>query len=136
MGIVYSEIKLINLVDKMKSQLGLIMEQEIRSMTVTAMVDTGAGTLVVNEAVCEKLGLEKKGKRSGILADGVRGFYDMAGPMEIWWKDRDFILDVMVIPNADEILLGAIPLEGLDLIVDPLGENLIGAHGDEVVFRV
>jgi len=136
MGFVYSEIKMINFNDKMKSQIGAIKEQEVRSMTVTAMVDTGAGTLVINEAVREKLGLEKKGTRSGILADGVRGFYDMAGPLEIWWKDRDFVLYAMVIPNADEILLGAMALEGLDLIVDPLGENLVGAHGDEIAFRV
>ena len=60
----------------------------------------------------------------------------MAGPLEIWWKDRSFVLNTMVIPNASEILLGALPLEGMDLIVDPLGENLVGAHGDEIVFRV
>jgi len=136
MSQVYSEIKMINLEDKLNAKNGIINEQEIRSMTVTAMVDTGAGTLVINEAVREKLGLSKKGKRSGILADGVRGIYDMAGPLELWWKDRDLVLYAMVIPNADEILLGAMALEGLDLIVDPLGENLVGAHGDEIVFRV
>jgi clan AA aspartic protease len=136
MGLVYSEIKLVNLEDKIKAQIGVIKEQEIRSMTVTAMVDTGAGNLVIDEATREKLGLTKKGTQSGILADGVRGLYDMAGPLEIWWKNRSFVLNTMVIPNASEILLGALPLEGMDLIVDPLGENLVGAHGDEIVFRV
>jgi clan AA aspartic protease len=136
MGLVYSEIKLVNLEDKLNAKNGVIKEQEIRSMTVTAMVDTGAGNLVINEATREKLGLEKKGTQSGILADGVRGIYDMAGPLEIWWKDRSFVLNTMVIPNASEILLGALPLEGMDLIVDPLGENLVGAHGNEIVFRV
>jgi hypothetical protein len=36
-----------------------------------------------------------------------------------------------VIPNAKEILLGAIPLEDMDLMVDPAGRKLVGAHGDE-----
>jgi len=136
MGLVYSEITLVNLEDKLNAKNGIIKEQDIRSMTVTAMVDTGAGNLVIDEATREKLGLEKKGTQSGILADGARGLYDMAGPLEIWWKDRSFVLNTMVIPNASEILLGALPLEGMDLIVDPLGENLVGAHGDEIVFRV
>ena len=136
MGLVYSEITLVNLEDKLNAKNGIIKEQDIRSMTVTAMVDTGAGNLVIDEATREKLGLEKKGTQSGILADGARGLYDMAGPLEIWWKDRSFVLNTMVIPNASEILLGALPLEGMDLIVDPLGENLVGAHGNEIVFRV
>ena len=136
MGLVYSEIKLVNLEDKIKAQIGAIKEKDVRSMIVTAIVDTGAGNLVIDETTREKLGLTKKGTQSGILADGVRGLYDMAGPLEIWWKDRSFILNTMVIPNAAKILLGAIPLEGLDLIVDPLGENLVGAHGDEIVFRI
>ena len=136
MGLVYSEIKLVNLEDKLKAQIGVIKEQDVRSMTVTAVVDTGAGTLVINETIRDKLGLKKKGAKSGRLANGVRGIYDMAGSLELWWKDRDFILDAMVIPGAKDILLGALPLEGMDLIVDPLGENLVGAHGDEIVLRV
>jgi len=136
MGLVYSEIKLVNLEDKMMAQNGVIKEQDVRSMTVTAVVDTGAGTLVINEDIRDKLGLKKKGAKSGRLANGVRGMYEMAGSLELWWKDRDFVLDAMVIPGAKDILLGALPLEGMDLIVDPLRENLIGAHGDEIVIRV
>jgi hypothetical protein len=36
----------------------------------------------------------------------------------------------LVIPNATEVLLGAIPLEDMDLMVDPVGQKLVGRHGD------
>jgi hypothetical protein len=36
-----------------------------------------------------------------------------------------------VLPGTDEVLLGAIPLEDMDLIVDPKNQKLVGAHGDE-----
>jgi hypothetical protein len=38
-----------------------------------------------------------------------------------------------VLPGAEEVLLGAIPLEDMDLIVNPARQELTGAHGDEVV---
>jgi hypothetical protein len=42
----------------------------------------------------------------------------------------------MVLPNMHDILLGCIPLEGMDLMVDPVNHRLVGAHGDEQVYLV
>ena len=41
-----------------------------------------------------------------------------------------------VVPDEDEVLLGVIPLEEMDLIVDPVNRLLIGAHGDEMMGRI
>jgi len=136
MGLVYTEITLKNANDKMMAKKGLIKEEEIRTKTTTAMVDTGAWTLVINEAIREELGLEICGKEPGNLADGQKVFLDVAGPLEIWWKDRRFLMEALVAPNAKDILLGAIPLEALDLIVDPRNETLVGRHGDQVMHKV
>ena len=136
MGLVYSEITLKNLEDKILANRGFIKEQEVRSMTLTAMVDTGAWTLVINEDIRKKLGLPLTGAEPGTLADGKKSYYEMAGPMEIWWKNRRFVLEALVIPTANEILLGALPLEAMDLIVDPRNEELVGAHGDTILHRV
>jgi len=125
MGIVNTEIKLVNLEDKLNAKNGSIKEKDIRSTTVTAMVDTGSWTLVINEEVRHKLGLSVTGiKEKSYLADGTEIDYDMAGPLEVWWKDKKVVLDALLIPNAKEVLLGAIPLEAMDLIVDPREENL------------
>jgi clan AA aspartic protease len=136
MGIVYTEITLKNAADVAKARDGFIPEKGIRTAIVTAMVDTGAGTLVINEELHQKLGLVTKGLRRTALADGVSTIYQVTEPIEIHWEDRVTACMAVVIPGADQILLGAIPLEDMDLIVDPKGQRLAGAHGDEVVCMV
>jgi len=58
MGLVYEEITLKNNYDVTNFKHGLIKESEIRQITVQALVDTGASTLVINEEIREKLGLK------------------------------------------------------------------------------
>ena len=67
-----------------------------------------------------------------IMKETVR----VTDPVEIHWKDRSMTCQPWVISNSDEILLGAIPLEDMDLIIDPLRETLIGAHGDKPLYRI
>ena len=61
---------------------------------------------------------------------------NVAGPIEVIWKDRRTICVALVLPNADEVLLGAIPLEALDLMIHPRLEEVVGVHGDQVLHRV
>jgi hypothetical protein len=70
------------------------------------------------------------------LADGSTTRYGLTEPVEIRWKDRDISLQAVVIPNAGDILLGALPLEGMDLYVDPVNQRLAGVHGDQRVHLV
>ena len=133
--IVYTDLTLKNATDVDKAQEGLIKTDEIRQMAVKVMVDTGAWTLVINEEIREKLGLRYKGYEDGTLADGTKEMYKMAGPLEIWWKNRRFVCDALVIPEAPDILFGALILEGLDLTINPKRE-LVGIHGDIVMRRV
>jgi clan AA aspartic protease len=133
MGIVYSEIVLKNAWDVGNVREGLIPEQQVRAVVVNALVDTGAGTLVINEEIRLKLGLAIEGLRRSTLADGTSLTYQVTEPVKIYWKDRDCACQPIVIPGADSILLGAIPLEDMDLIVDPKKQELTGAHGSEVV---
>jgi predicted aspartyl protease len=60
MGEVHTEITLVNIEDTMKARNGLIPESEIRQLTVNALIDTGAWTLVINEETRQKLGLNVK----------------------------------------------------------------------------
>jgi clan AA aspartic protease len=133
MGTVYAEVTLKNTGDVIKARDGFIPEQQIRATTVSALVDTGAGTLVINEETRQKLGLVIKGLRRGTLADGAKASYQVTEPVEIHWKNRDTTCQAIVAPGADNILLGVIPLEDMDLIVDPTKQELTGAHGDEIL---
>ena len=95
------------------------------------MPDTGAWTLVINEDVRQKLGLAIDGESHSTLADGTSKNYPITEPVTIQWKNRSTTLPTVVVAEAKKVLLGALPLEAMDLIVDPVRQTLAGAHGNE-----
>ena len=130
MGIVQAEITLKNAFDVANVRRGYIKEPEIRQTTAQAVVDTGAFTLVIDEELRQQLGLEKLATKRVTLANNIKETVYVAEPVEVHWKDRSMACRPWVV-GSGRILLGAIPLESMDLIVDPKGQELIGAHGDE-----
>jgi clan AA aspartic protease len=132
MGLVQEEITLKNVKDKMKAEEGYIKEFEIRQTTVQAVVDTGAMNLVINEQLRQQLGLGVVGEKQATLADNTKRTLKIAETVEIHWKNRSMTLQPWVV-SAGRILLGVIPLEYMDLMVDPKSQKLVGVHGDEEV---
>ncbi|GHV12678.1 hypothetical protein FACS189491_06130 [Spirochaetia bacterium] len=136
MSLVFEDITLKNAGDISMVERGLIKEPEIRETTVRCMVDSGAWTLVINEEVRAALGLKIKGRRKSTLTNGDTAISDMSEPVEVWWKDRSMTCQAVVLPNATRVLLGAIPLEDMDLMVDPVAEKVVGRHGDEALYTL
>ena len=136
MGLVHTEITLKNAIDVANAEEGFINEMEIRQITVKALVDTGAWTLIINEAYRKKLGLRATRTAPGTLADGRQAEYKLAGPLEVRWKDRITNCDALVLPDAEDVLLGAIPLEAMDLTICPRKEEVVGVHGDQMMHSV
>jgi clan AA aspartic protease len=136
MGTVFAEITIKNVADETRVQEGLIGEQEIRSVTVTSVVDTGAWSLVINEELREKLGLRITEERILKVADGRRVNCQITGPVTVQWKDRSCPCAAVVVPGAESILLGLIPLEGMDLMVNPKTQQLEGVHGDQIEYML
>ena len=135
MGEVFAEITVKNGSDLVRFKDGSITESSIRSVTIKALVDTGAVTLVINEDICQQLGLSIEEERSAALAGGGKMDCKITEPVRIYWKDRNATCQAVVLPEG-EILLGVIPLEFMDLIIDPLAEQLVGAHGDRIISRL
>jgi clan AA aspartic protease len=133
---VHTEITLKNGEDVVRAKHGLIKKTDVREETMRAVVDTGAWTLVINEETRIKLGLDTLGTDTVNLADGASSPCTVVGPLEVWWKDRRVTCDALVLPHATEILLGAIPLESLDIIVDPRAGAVVGRHGDQILHRL
>jgi clan AA aspartic protease len=131
MGNFKEKITLANAGNMSAVQRGYMKEGEIRMLTVDAIPDTGAWTLVINEEIREKLGLRVTGRRDGTLADGNRSNYGLTEPVEVRWQNRDAVCRAAVLPGAKNVLLGTIPLEDMDLMVDPVNRRLAGVHGDE-----
>ena len=49
----------------------------------------------------------------------------MVGPIEVHFQNRRTVVEALVIPEVEEVLLGVIPLEGMDVLIDPKRQRLI-----------
>jgi len=136
MGHVNTQVTLKNLWDVLNAKKGNLPEDKIRQATIDVMVDTGSSMLVINEQLFQQLGLDVIGEREINLANDAREICKVTEAMEINWEDRSVVMSALVIEDAPETLLGVLPLEGMDLIVDTVNQKLVGAHGDHPVYRV
>jgi clan AA aspartic protease len=136
MGLTYANIKLVNGDDLTLSQNNIIGEDEIKFIHVNASVDTGCITFCINDAIQEVLKLKKKGTRKSVLANGQVLELDVLGPIEIYYLDRYCTTNALLMPGNEEPLLGAIPMEEMDLIVHPSRGELQVANADGAVMKV
>jgi clan AA aspartic protease len=89
--------------------------EKLKEVEVTALVDTGALHLCVPEHIRIQLKLEEIDKREITLADGSKRLVPYVGPLEIRYKNRIGFAGALVM--GDQVLLGAIPLEDMDLVI-------------------
>jgi len=125
MGLVKANIELINSDDLALHRRGHIEENAVRRMTVTALVDSGAYMLAINETVKIQLDLKKLDEKEAVLADGTVRNLDIVGPVDVRFENRETTVRAMVLPGEAEVLLGAIPMEDMDVVVDPRRRQLI-----------
>ncbi len=125
MGLVYADITLLNADDISLARKHVIGEEEIKQMNVTMLVDTGAYNLCINESIQEQLQLPFVEKRKGQLANGHIVEYDVVGPVHVKFKNRNTVCLAMVLNGSNEPLLGAIPLEDMDVIIHPQSQQLM-----------
>ncbi|MCK4906906.1 MAG: clan AA aspartic protease [Spirochaetes bacterium] len=112
MGYVHAEIQLKN------PRLA-----ELKALNVTAMVDTGALMLCIPEHISTQLNLKENSKREVTTADGRTQMVSYVGPLEVIFENRSCFVGALVI--GDEVLLGAVPMEDMDLIVSPAHQKLV-----------
>jgi clan AA aspartic protease len=90
---------------------------ELETITAKVLVDTGAIDLVIPEHVAIQLHLIDLQPREVHLADGGRKLVRYVGPVKIETMGRDCVTAAAVM--GDQVLLGAIPMEAMDLVVEP-----------------
>ncbi|HEX8145115.1 MAG TPA: clan AA aspartic protease [Pyrinomonadaceae bacterium] len=125
MGLVYADIELIRGDDLALFRHGILPEDQIRHMRVSALVDSGAYMLCINDRIKEQLDLPVLGKHSVRLADESEMKVEVVGPVELRFENRRATVDAYVIPGNAEPLLGVIPIEDLDVVIDPKQQRLI-----------
>ncbi len=117
MGHIYADVELLNSWTR-------------KRVSVRALVDTGTTDLCITPDVARELGfdLDEVSQKSVTLADGREVTVPRALGVRVYFQDRDHGTDALVMGN--ECLLGAIPLEGMDLIIDPKNQKLMGRYPD------
>ncbi len=133
MGRVTAEATVENLGDVLLAERGEISLQDVRRLEINnALVDTGATNLCLPRSLIQKLGLTLHRHRRTRTANGPCevGIY---GAVRLTIQERDCIVEVTELPDDCPPLIGQIPLEAMDWVVDPNRQRLIGnpAHGGE-----
>jgi clan AA aspartic protease len=129
MGLTYADITLANGNDYYLSKTGQLPKEDVKQVTVKALVDSGAYMLVINQRIKNQLNLAVYENRDTKLADGSIAKCEIVGPVDVFFKNRATTCRAVVVPREDEVLLGAIPMEDLDVIIDMKNNELI-VHPD------
>ena len=125
MGLVYAEIELISTVDIALHIRGFLSEDKIKRVRIRALVDSGAYMLVIPDHIRRQLDLPLIQEQVFRLADDSEVTGEVVGPVEVHFENRSTTVRAVVLPGAEEPLLGSIPLEDLDVVIDPKQQRLI-----------
>ena len=123
MGSVYAELKLRNAGDVILCKRGMLEEEKVRQTMVKALVDSGAINLVIPSHIAVQLGLDHMDFTEVELADSTTQKVEIVGPVEIRFANR--VSNANAIVLGDEVLFGAIPMQDMDVVIDPRNERLI-----------
>lgn len=138
MGRTVTEATIESLQDLWDAERGLIPHDQIRRVTVRdALVDTGAMLLSLPTRLIQQLGIKEHSTRRVTSSAGVveAAMYDA---VRLTIQGRDCTMDVIEVPDTVPALIGQLPLEHLDFVVDPVDRRLIGnpAHGGEHMYEL
>jgi predicted aspartyl protease len=117
----------------LKFERGEIGNDRVRRIAVDdALVDTGAMMLSIPKRMVAPLGLTPFRTRTVRTVGGIVQT-TLYRAVQLTVQGREVTCDVAEIPDECPVLIGQIPLEGLDFVVDPIHQRLIGnpEHGGE-----
>jgi predicted aspartyl protease len=133
MGRVVVKAEVESLEDLLRERRGEITRDQIRRLVIDdALVDTGATSLSMPRRMIEALGLLPFRKRVARTTSGLREF-SVYGAVRLVIDGRECSCDVTELDDDCPVLIGQVPLELLDFLVDPARQRLIGnpAHGGQ-----
>ena len=112
MGMIYSDIKLSNPTN-----------EQLQPIEIKALVDTGALFLCIPQHIAIQLKLKEFEKREVTIADGSKRLCPHVGPIQVNYQNRMCLTGALVL--GEQVLLGAIPIEDMDLIIHPAQLKLL-----------
>ena len=125
MGKVWSDVELINSVDEGIFKNGNLSAESVRKTQVRALVDSGATILVLPLESIKALGLNLTRTAQSRFADGKVHERNIYGPVKVKVFQRTMQTEALEGSPGMPPLLGQIPLEALDLLIDAKNQRLI-----------
>ena len=130
------EFEVANFVDIELARRGLLPDDQVRRQTIRGWVDSGATMLVLPKAVADELGLALADPISVRSADGRRARRRRVQGAHIDLLGRQDTFSAIVEPKRDSALIGAMVLEGLDLLVDCQHQRLVPRDPSGPVYEI
>ena len=125
MATVHADIQLINTEDLAMFRRNFMGKADVKQITVKMLVNSGAYMMAINESIQQVLDLPFMYSRKSIMADGSIAEYDVVGPIIVKFKNRTATCNALVLQGNSEPLLGAIPMEEMDVIIHPLRQEMM-----------
>ena len=138
MGKVLVAAKIESLEDLFRVERGELVDDEVRRVEVVdALVDTGATILAMPKRLIQQLGLRLVRTRPARTAAGSI-MVQIFGTVRLTIQGRECPTDVSEVADDGPVLIGQIPLELLDFVVDPRNQRLVGnpEHGGEHIIEM
>ena len=123
MGFVFADITLCNAGDIELARQGYKKPEEIRAVIVSALVDSGAYSLALPEDLVVQLDLPHVEFREFGMADGSKVKMPVVGPVVVKFRNRQTVC-YAVRTHDEDVLLGSIPMEDMDVIINPRSQTL------------
>jgi clan AA aspartic protease len=124
MGLVYADVELINGGDLEMVRRHLMGAEEVKRIHVHILVDTGSYMLCINEMIQEQLQFPIVDQKKAQTADDRIIDCPVVDQVQLRFKNRQWSGRAMVLPGNAEPLLGAIPMEEMDVLIHPLRNEL------------
>lgn len=124
MELTYADIELVNADDLALNARGYLPEEKVKKISVKMLVDFGAYSLAINENIKTQLDLRLIEEQVVDMADGSKIRLQVVGPVDVKFQNRSTTVSAIVLPGDVEPLLGANPMEDMDLWIDPRNQEL------------
>ncbi len=112
MGLIHADLSLSN-----------PRKPELKPMQVRALADSGALHLCIPKHIAIQLELEELYSREVTTADGSKHVCPYVGPIQLKFENRGCFTGALVL--GDEVLLGAVPMEDMDVLLSPAKQAVI-----------
>jgi predicted aspartyl protease len=136
MGRFKVELEVANYEDMIRARHGQLSADQVRRTRIQGVVDSGAVRLILPKKVADALGPESIGKIGVRYADNRRARRIKAGPVWLKLQGREEMFSAIIEPKRTDALIGAVVLETLDFLIDPVAQQLRPRDPKEIVSEI